>query len=111
MQPYAGGAGTAVESERHRPARGVLAVGRIGGEEHLRLGLRSVELVVSMVLLAQHDPPRSGRIAQLAVVESDRVPGGNQVIDWFAGLAVAILLVAVVRLVLGRVGHGSTVSG
>src|SRR5215471_1464950 len=98
MQPHAGRAGTAVERERDRSARGVLAVRGVGGHEHLRLGLRPVELVLGMALLPEYDPPGGGRVAQIAALERDRVVRGDQVVDRFAGIALAILPLAAVGL-------------
>jgi hypothetical protein len=88
MQPHARGAGTAVERERHRAACGILAV---GGDEDLGPGLGAVELVVGLVFLTKHDPPGGGRVAQLAVVERDRAPGGDQVVGGLGVLRVGVL--------------------
>src|SRR5215475_7608828 len=111
MQPHARGAGPAVEGECHRPGRWVLAIRGVGGDEYLCAGLGAVELIVRVGLFTQHDPAGGGCIAQLAVLERDRVPGCDQIVNRLAGLVLAILLVAVLALVLRRLRHGSTVSG
>src|SRR5947207_2242695 len=86
VQPAAGRPGPAVERERDRPRRRVLAavrravIGDVGDQEDLGLRLHAVRAAVGLRLLAQHGPARGGGVPQAAARPGQSVLGADEIV-------------------------------